>query len=227
MASLSDAGMATGDATWELSNHRPAFVTSPAIMASLRDAWPVATAVGEVGDDGMLDLRVPQQNALADDSELGPVFDEGRFVGVWDALRVFPAGHRPSQGPMIAWATLFNPDYTRRAIPRHDTWEICPGTLGSASEGPRVSHVATLMLLFRYYEVPGLESSHDLVLVQWLESSAADRSLAAHHNGSRTFTVMRPASFGIVPTYWLSKSRRVIPCGVLSDLRGALWVWNQ
>jgi len=157
-------------------------------------------------------------------AHLDGAFDVLGFEGAWDGLRVSTPG---TAHAMMAWATTFNPDYGRRDEARYDTWETLP------RPGTAAPRVATLYLFFRYRNraspPPGADDhiAHDLVLLRWLESTAADAALAADCNGSRTFTVMRPRGWAIVPTHYLRRPRGAIPCGSGTALRGALWVWDE
>ena len=132
--------------------------------------------------------------------------------------------------PGIAWATLFNPDYTWRAKPRHDTWEL-------RNDDGKL-RVAQLLLVFRYRNQSALPpgapppimtgaGARDLAIVHWLETNARDTAYAAAHNGTRMFEVRRPGMRAIVPVRWLVQSRLVVPCGMHSRLAGAFWVWDE
>lgn len=157
---------------------------------------------------------------------LDRAFDARGFLGAWDAARVTGCGAE-GEGPRTAWATPFNPDYTHRDVPRHDTWELltCDGE----------TRVARLILFFKYRNV-SLPSGaralpdalpQDLAVVQWLELDAGDTAYAAFHNGSSTFEVRRPAAREVVQVRWLVRSRLVVPCGMMSRLAGAFWVWDE
>jgi hypothetical protein len=130
--------------------------------------------------------------------------------------------------PGIARATLFNPDYTRRAEPRHDTCEL--------RDDDGQLRVAQLLLVFRYRNQSALPPGappptmtgagvRDLAIVQWLETNARDTAYAAAHNGTRTFHVACTCALrAIVPVRWLVQSRLVVPCGMHLRLAGAFWV---
>lgn len=227
---------------WEFgirTSVRAAFSLDSPTGDALRSLWPAMSQRHWPGDgSGPRRLFVDRAFAAAG------------FVGAWDAVHVTAAG---ASHTAIGWATPFNPDYTRRGEPRHDTWELRTDT-GDL-------RVAVLVLLFRYKNqgacpAPGPSGGgaaavsdassgtgadavashgasgraaaggvHDLALVRWLELNDVDTATAAEFNGTTTFEVRRPALLEIVPVRWLVRARLVVPCGRTSRLRGAKWVW--